>query len=75
MHSFTSSEGPRLVRITVPCAQTMVAIEIHHQKRHKGPRVSRGLLMLSRPPSLERRSVLCHSLVVDFIVRTLPLQW
>ena len=31
MRSFISSEGPRLVRIKVPCAQTMVAIEIHRR--------------------------------------------
>ena len=28
MRSATSSEGPRLVRIAVPCAQTSVAIDI-----------------------------------------------
>ena len=31
MHSATSSEGSRLVRTVVPCAQTRVAIETHSQ--------------------------------------------
>ena len=31
MCSATSSEGPRLVTIAVPCAQTSVAIEMHSQ--------------------------------------------
>ena len=48
----TNSDGPRLVRIEVPCAQTGVTIGIHLNERRKAPRVSRGLL--SRPPSLER---------------------
>ena len=44
---FYSSEGPRLVRITVPYAQTRVAIvsaiELYSQTNswHKAPRVSR----------------------------------
>ena len=29
MRSSTNSEGPRLVRIAVPCAQTTAAIEMH----------------------------------------------
>ena len=29
MHSATSSEGPRFVRIAVPCAQISVTIEMH----------------------------------------------
>ena len=33
MHSATSSEGPGLVGIAVPCAQTRVAIETHSFKR------------------------------------------
>ena len=42
MHSSTNSEGPRLVRIAVPCAQTRVAIEIHSRQneQHEAPRVS-----------------------------------
>ena len=31
MRSATSSEGPRLVRIAVPCAQTRVAVKMHSQ--------------------------------------------
>ena len=31
MRSSTSSEGPRLVRFAVPCAQIRVAIEVHSQ--------------------------------------------
>ena len=38
MHSSTGSEGPQLVRLAVPCAQTTVAIEMHSRtngaKRH-----------------------------------------
>ena len=70
MHSSTSSEGPRWVRIAVPCAQTRVAIEMHSRwnERREAVQVSRGLLSRPRPPSLERsetRSVLRHSLLVD----------
>ena len=31
MHSATSLDGPRSLRIEVPCGQTRVAIEIHPQ--------------------------------------------
>ena len=56
MRSPTNSEGSRLVRIVVPCAQTRVPWPRGHRdafsnERRKGPRVSRRLL--SRPPSLE----------------------
>ena len=66
MRSATSSEGPRLVRIAVPCAQTRVAIEIHSRTNGAKRRA-----FLSRPRATEprakreTRSVLCHSLVVD----------
>ena len=33
MCTSTSSEGPRLVRIAVPCTQTRVAIEMHSRTR------------------------------------------
>ena len=56
MHSLTSSEGPRLVRIAVPCAQTRVSIEMLSHVTE--PRVKR-----------ETRSVLRHSVVVDSIER------
>ena len=36
MCSSTSSEGPRLVRIAVPCAQTRMAIEMHSSSRTNG---------------------------------------
>ena len=71
MHSSTNSEGPRLVRIAVPCAQTRVAIEMHSRRneRCKAPHVSRGLLSrpLATEPRVKRemRSILRHSLVVD----------
>ena len=50
MHSSTSSEGSRLVRIVVPYAQTRVAIETH--SRANGAKH-------------EAKFVLFHSLVVD----------
>ena len=68
MHSPTSLEGSRLVRIVVPCAQTRLPGPRGHRdafssssERRKAPRVSTGLL------GREARSVLdlCHSLVVD----------
>ena len=63
MRSFTSSEGPQLVRIAVLCAQIMVAIEMHW-------RATRFERPASRPPRLEQRErrglfFLIHSLVVD----------
>ena len=36
MCSATSSEGPRLVRVAVPCAQTRVAIELEMHSRTNG---------------------------------------
>ena len=67
MHCATSSEGPQLIRIAVPCAQTRVAIEMHLE------RTAQSATCLERPaqqvtkPRVKRetRSVLCHSLVVD----------
>ena len=55
MRSPTSSEGSRLVRIVVPCAQTRLPGPRGHRdafssEQHEASRVSRGLL--SRPPSL-----------------------
>ena len=35
MRSATSSEGPRLVRIAVPCAQTRVATEMHSRTKRR----------------------------------------
>ena len=56
MRFSTNSEGPQLVRIAVPCAQTRVAIEMHsrtgERERHEAPLVSSGQLI--RPPSLEQ---------------------
>ena len=55
MHSRTSSEGSRLVRIVVPCAQTRVPGPWGHRDAflsewHEAPRISIGLLST---PSLE----------------------
>ena len=52
MRSATSLEGPQLVRIAVPCAQTRVAIEMHSRtngvKRHMFQKD-----LLSRPRATE----------------------
>ena len=65
---FATSLG--LVRVTVPCAQTRVAIEMNSQTNSAKRRTfQKGLL--SRPRATEpqakreTRSVLCHSLMVD----------
>ena len=36
MHSATSSEGSRLVKIVVPCAQTRVVIDLEMHLRANG---------------------------------------
>ena len=71
MRSATTSDGPRLVRIEVPCAQTRVAIGMHpgsNRERHEALRVSRGLL--SRPPSLEQSERQDLFFVSRFDIRT-----
>ena len=71
MHSATSSEGPRLVRIAVPCAQIRVAIEMHSRMNGAKRRVFQETCSACRPSATEpwakqeTRSVLCHSVVVD----------
>ena len=71
MRSSTSSEGPRLVRITVLCAQTRVAIEMHSRTNGAKHHAFREACSACRPratePRVKRetRSVLYHSLVVD----------
>ena len=68
MRSATSSEGPRLVRIAVPCAQTRVAVKMHSQTNGtEALYVSRGLFSRPQKPQAKRetRSILCHSVVVD----------
>ena len=68
---YTSSEGPRLVRIVVPCAQTRMAIKRHSGTKHCAFREACSYIMLSRPRATEprakqeMRSVLCHSLMID----------
>ena len=64
MHSPTSLEGSRLVRIVVPCAQTRLPGPGGHRdafssssERRKAPRVSTGLL--GRSPNLERSERRC----------------
>ena len=56
MHSATSSDGPRLVRIEVPCTQTRVAIGMHSNERHEAPCVSRGLLSRAPEPRMKRET-------------------
>ena len=68
MRSSTSSEGPRLVRFAVPCAQTRVTIEMHSRMNGTGSavRFERPAQQITEPQAKrEMRSVLCHSLVVD----------
>ena len=68
MHSATSSEGPRLVRIAVPYAQTMAAIELEMHSRTNGAKCCafQEACSAGQPRvKQEMRSVLCHSLVVD----------
>ena len=82
MRSSTSSEGPRLVRIAVLCAQTRVAIgdprdiDAFSNERLKVLCVLRG--QLSRPPILERseRRGLFFVIAWRFDrTRMSPLQW
>ena len=55
MLSATSSEGSRLVRIAVPCAQTRVAIEMHSRTNGAKRRAFREACLAGHvPPSLER---------------------
>ena len=71
MRSSTRSEGPRLDRIAVLCAQIRVATEMHSRvngAKHHAFREACSAGHVS--PSLERSerrglAVLCHSLVVD----------
>ena len=70
MHSATSSEGPRLVRIVVLCAQTRVAIEMHSRMpstaRFERPAQHAGHACATEPQAKqETRSVLCNSVVAD----------
>ena len=67
MRSATSSEGPRLVKITVPCAQTRVAIEMHsHRMNGAKHHTFREACSLSHaghvPLSLERARDKIYSL-------------
>ena len=69
MRSSTSSEGPRLVRIAVPCAQTRVAIEMH--SRTNGAKRFKRLAQQATESRAkqETRSVLHQSLEIDLIER------
>ena len=76
MHSSSSSEGSRLVRIVVPCAQTRVTIETHSRVNGAKHGVFReacpaGHRALKPRAKREVRSVLCRSLMIDstFITR------
>ena len=53
MRSTTSSEGPRLVRIAVPCAQTRVAIEMHSRVNSAKLRVFREACSPGHMPPAE----------------------
>ena len=75
MRSSTSSEGPRLVRIAVPCAQTRVAMEMH--SRMNGAK-RREACSAGHRASSEARDEVCSSSYPggrSDRARTLPLQW
>ena len=69
MCSSTSSEGPRLVRFAVPCAQTSVAIEMHSRTNGAKCHVFQEACSAGHRASseAERRGLffVVHSLVVD----------
>ena len=73
MHSPTSLEDSRLVRIVVPCAQTRLpgpgAIEMHSRTRASGASAAhfdRPARQATEPRAKrEAISALCHGLVVD----------
>ena len=83
MRSATSSEGPRLVRITVARAQTRMAIEMHSRMNGTKRCTFREACSAGHvPPSLERseRRGLFFVIVQWWIrrssrVRTSPLKW
>ena len=66
MLSTTSSEGSRLVRIVVPCAQTRVAIETHSRANNMKRCTIQETAQQAIKPRAKRevRSVLYHSLVI-----------
>ena len=70
MRFSTSSEGSRLVRIVVPCAQTRVAIETYSRTNGAKCRVFREACPAAQATESrakrETMSVLCHSLMVDW---------
>ena len=59
MHSATSLEGPRLVRIAVPCAQTRVAIEMHSRTHGTKRRAFREACSAGHRASSEARDEVC----------------
>ena len=64
MRSSTSSEGSRLVRIVVPCAQTRLpGPRAHSRAQVSGAK--RRAFQQACSAGREARSDLCHSLVVD----------
>ena len=72
MHSPTSLEGSRLVRIVVPCAQMRVSWPSGHKdafssKQRKAPCVLRDMR--------EVMSVLCRSVVVDSMRDNIAITW
>ena len=59
MRSFTSSEGPRLVRFAVPCAQTKVAIEVHSRTNGAKRHALREACSAGHQASSEARDEVC----------------
>ena len=70
MHSSTSSEGSRSVRIVVPCAQTRVATETHSRANDAKHRMFQEACPAGHRAQAKReaRSVLCHSLMIDWML-------
>ena len=69
MRSATSSDGPRLVRITVPCAQTRVAIEMHPRANSTKRRVFQEACSADHQASSEARDKVYGNVGIEGIVR------
>ena len=63
MRSSTGSEGPRLVRIAVPCAQTRVAIEMHSQMYSAKHRAFQEACSAGHRASSEARDEICSFVI------------
>ena len=66
MCSSTSSKGPRLVRIAVPCAQTRVAIEMHSWHYWKLSMWNFYQNPMKHENTWKCRENLCHRIFIDY---------